>query len=56
MKKKHKNYKCIYNKQNNKNIYTSYRYVTIKIHSTISKLKKARLRIALYSKSKFDSL
>ena len=43
---KTKNYQPIYNKQINKNIYTSaiknlqYRYVTIKIHSTISKLKK----------------
>ena len=40
------NYKPIYNKQNNKNIYTS----------AISKLKKVRLKIALKSKSKFDSL
>ena len=54
-KKKKKNYKPIYNKQNNTNIYTSaiknlkYWYVTIKIHSTISKLKKIRLKIALKS-------
>ena len=50
MKKKQKTkqqqrYKSIYNKQNHKNIYTS----AIKIHSTISKLKKVRLKIALKS-------
>ena len=39
------NYKPIYNKQNNKNIYAlKYRYVTIEIHSAISKLKKIRLK------------
>ena len=53
---KTKTYQPIYNKQINKNIYTSaiknlqYRYVTIKIHSTISKLKKVRLKIALQLK------
>ena len=48
------NYKPIYNKRSNKNIYLrlkklKYRCVTIKIHSTISKLKKIRLKIALKS-------
>ena len=56
--KKKKHYKPIYNKQNNKNIIIhfchenlKYRYVNniIKIHSTISKLKKVRLKIALKS-------
>ena len=52
---KKKNYKPIYNKQNNKKYIDfrhknlKYRYVRIKIHSTISKLKKIRLKIALKS-------
>ena len=43
-KKNNNNYKPIYHKN------LKYRYVTIKIHSTISKLKKARLKIALESR------
>ena len=43
-KKNNDNYKPIYHKN------LKYRYVTIKIHSTISKLKKARLKIALKSR------